>query len=158
MHATHRAVRSREHLAHRLPDPRMDRVAAYEKGLLAHATEGIAAIRGARVLGLGADRISVLSFTLNGMEPKTIEERLDQEAGIAVRSGPLDVESAVRASVPVLQYLRGGGRADPRRPVARRRRERLTYDNPVCGGYLADPLVWRHGAMYRATRQEPLRR
>ncbi len=58
------------------------------------------------MLGEGTERISVLSFTVDGVPPKEVEKELDRR-GIAVRAGGLDaapllkalgVDMAVRAS------------------------------------------------------------
>jgi cysteine desulfurase/selenocysteine lyase len=60
-----------------------------------------------RLLGRAADRVSVVSFTLDGVGPEAVAKYLDRTAGIAVRVGHLSaqplvrkygVEGAVRAS------------------------------------------------------------
>jgi cysteine desulfurase/selenocysteine lyase len=84
----------------------MDRIAAYERKLTAYATGRLRVIPGVRVLGDGSERIAVLSFTVDGVPPKEVEQELDRR-GIAARAGGLDaepllkalgVETAVRAS------------------------------------------------------------
>ena len=59
---------------------------AYEQGLVAEATQRLAAIPGLRILGEGADRVSVLSFVLEGIHPHDAGTVLDTR-GIAVRAG-----------------------------------------------------------------------
>jgi cysteine desulfurase / selenocysteine lyase len=64
----------------------MDNVAAYEREVLAYATEAISAIDGVRLIGTAKDKASVLSFVLEGVHPHDIGTILDQE-GIAIRTG-----------------------------------------------------------------------
>jgi cysteine desulfurase/selenocysteine lyase len=64
------------------PDARM----AYEHDLLRHATETVAAIPQARVLGTAREKASVLSFVLEGVHPHDIGTILDHQ-GIAIRAG-----------------------------------------------------------------------
>ena len=59
---------------------------AYEQGLVAEATQHLAAVPGLKILGEGADRVSVLSFVLNGIHPHDAGTVLDT-LGIAVRAG-----------------------------------------------------------------------
>jgi cysteine desulfurase/selenocysteine lyase len=63
-----------------------ERVAAYEHGLLEHATARLAAIDGLRLVGTAAHKVGVLSFVLPGRDPLEIGRLLDRE-GIAVRAG-----------------------------------------------------------------------
>jgi cysteine desulfurase/selenocysteine lyase len=83
------------------------RVAGHVRGLAARAAEGLDAIDGVRVLGDVADRVSVVSFAVEGAEPQRVATFLDHSAGIAVRSGHLSaqpllnkygLDGAVRAS------------------------------------------------------------
>ncbi|AKJ04786.1 cysteine desulfurase/selenocysteine lyase [Archangium gephyra] len=74
----------------------MERIAAYEKELTAYATGKLLAIPGVRVLGAETERISVLSFTVQGVPPKELEKELDRR-GIAVRAGELDAEPLLKA-------------------------------------------------------------
>jgi cysteine desulfurase/selenocysteine lyase len=71
----------------------------HEEGLIRHATSGLKEVRGLRVLGEAepANRISVFSFTLEGMSGPDVAKALDR-AGIAVRAGDL-------ASRPLLRRL-----------------------------------------------------
>jgi cysteine desulfurase/selenocysteine lyase len=82
------------------------RIDATERELTAYAAERIARIDGVRVLGHPAERISIVSFVVEGTGSKEVEQALDQQ-GIAVRAGTLDavpmldalgVRDAVRAS------------------------------------------------------------
>lgn len=75
----------------------LDRIAAYERELTAYAADRISRIDGVRVLGHPAERISIVSFVLDGVRSKDIEQALDRQ-GIAVRAGTLD-------AVPMLEAL-----------------------------------------------------
>jgi cysteine desulfurase/selenocysteine lyase len=75
----------------------LDRIAAYERELTAYAAERIARIDGVRLLGHPAERISIVSFVVDGVQAKEVEQALDRE-GIAVRAGTLD-------AVPMLESL-----------------------------------------------------
>ena len=59
---------------------------AYEQGLVAEASRQIGQIPGVRIMGEGADRVSVLSFMLDGIHPHDAGTVLDT-LGIAVRAG-----------------------------------------------------------------------
>ena len=59
---------------------------AYEQGLVAEAMQRLAEVPGLRILGEGADRVSVLSFVLDGIHPHDAGTVLDT-LGIAVRAG-----------------------------------------------------------------------
>ena len=82
-------------------------IAAYEHELLAYATEALQSVRGLRLIGTAANKASVLSFVMAGIEPEKIAEHLDQQ-GIAARAGHhcaqpalrrFGVEKTVRASL-----------------------------------------------------------
>jgi cysteine desulfurase/selenocysteine lyase len=75
----------------------LDRIAAYERELTDQAAERIARIDGVRLLGHPAERISIVSFVVDGMRSKDVEQALDRE-GIAVRAGTMD-------AVPMLEAL-----------------------------------------------------
>lgn len=64
----------------------MERIAAYEKDLLAYATERLLEIRGLRIIGEAQEKSSVISFTLNDIHPHDIGTVLDRE-GVAIRAG-----------------------------------------------------------------------
>ena len=59
----------------------------YEHELLSYATEGLSSIPDLRLIGTAADKVSVLSFVLPGVESQEVGNFLDKEEGIAVRSG-----------------------------------------------------------------------
>ena len=59
---------------------------AYEQELVADATSRLADVPGVRILGEGADRVSVLSFVVEGVHPHDAGTVLDT-LGIAVRAG-----------------------------------------------------------------------
>ena len=56
----------------------------------------MSAVEGVRVLGDPADRISVVSFVVEGHEPSDVAAALDRE-GIAVRAGNLEAEPLLKA-------------------------------------------------------------
>lgn len=64
----------------------LDAIAAYEDDVFAYATEALEAIPGLRLIGTARDKVSVLSFVIDGCHPHDIGTILDQE-GIAVRTG-----------------------------------------------------------------------
>jgi len=64
----------------------LDRVAAYEQELLAHATERLSAIPGLRLVGTAREKAAVLSFVIDGVHAHDVGTILDRE-GIAVRTG-----------------------------------------------------------------------
>lgn len=61
-------------------------IAAYEHALLEYATAQITRVPGLRLIGTAANKASVLSFVISGIENDVIARHLDQR-GIAVRSG-----------------------------------------------------------------------
>jgi len=84
----------------------LDSIEAYEKELTEYARQRITDIAEVRVLGDSTERISVLSFVVDGKQPSDVSKALDAD-GIAVRAGKLEaepmlkklgVEQAVRAS------------------------------------------------------------
>jgi cysteine desulfurase/selenocysteine lyase len=72
----------------------MENIEVYEKELVAYATEKVSAIDRVRIVGKARDKVSVLSFVIDGIEPNKIEESLDQE-GIAIRSGTLSAQPLI---------------------------------------------------------------
>ncbi len=58
----------------------------HEAELLHYATEGLSSIKSLRIIGTAAQKVSVISFTLNDVHPHDIGTILDRE-GIAVRTG-----------------------------------------------------------------------
>lgn len=84
-------------------------MAAHEHDLLVYATERISRLKGVKIYGTGAEKLSVVSFTVEGIHPFDIGQMLDAR-GIAVRTGhhctqPLmdrfKIEGTVRASFAV---------------------------------------------------------
>ena len=84
----------------------LERIAAYEAELTTYAVRCLAPIDGVRVLGDPAQRVSIVSFTVDGLPASDVAAALDEE-GIAVRAGKLaaqpllealGVREAVRAS------------------------------------------------------------
>jgi len=74
----------------------LDRIAAYERDLTAYAAERLSAIPGVRLLGNPRDRISVVSFVVDGRPAKEVDEALDHE-GIAVRTGTMEAQPLLHA-------------------------------------------------------------
>jgi cysteine desulfurase/selenocysteine lyase len=60
-------------------------VAAHEADLLAYATARVAEVPGVRLIGTAAERVGVLSFTLEGIHPHDVGTVLDLH-GVAVRA------------------------------------------------------------------------
>ena len=84
-------------------------MAAYENELLRYATEKVGNIQDVRLIGTSANKVSVLSFIIEGIHPFDIGQMLDAR-GVAVRTGhhctePLmdrfGIEGTVRASFAV---------------------------------------------------------
>lgn len=63
-----------------------ENVAAYEDYLLRYATDQLSAIDGLRIVGTAKEKISVISFVMDGIHHQDIGIILDQQ-GIAVRTG-----------------------------------------------------------------------
>ena len=85
-HAEHRG-RGRHGRGHRLSENiGMERIGAYEHGLLEYGTEALKSVRGLRLIGTAAEKASVLSFVLDGIHAHDIGTILDSE-GIAIRTG-----------------------------------------------------------------------
>ena len=61
-------------------------IAAYEHSLLEYATQALATIPGLRPIGTAANKASVLSFVIPGLNNQAIAKHLDKH-GIAVRAG-----------------------------------------------------------------------
>lgn len=57
-----------------------------EKELLAYGTQALSAIPGLRLIGTAREKVSVLSFVLEGIHPHDIGTILDRE-GVAIRTG-----------------------------------------------------------------------
>jgi cysteine desulfurase/selenocysteine lyase len=64
----------------------MEAIAAYEKEILAYATEALSTIKGLKIIGTAKEKAAVLSFVLDGVHPHDIGTVLDQE-GVAIRAG-----------------------------------------------------------------------
>lgn len=64
----------------------LERIVAYEKELLAYATQTLSQIPGLRIIGTAKEKASILSFVLEGIHAHDIGTILDQE-GIAIRAG-----------------------------------------------------------------------
>ncbi len=84
-------------------------MAAHEHELLQYATEKVSALPSVKLVGTAKEKVSVLSFTVEGIHPFDIGQMLDAR-GIAVRTGHhctqplmdrLGIEGTVRASFAV---------------------------------------------------------
>jgi cysteine desulfurase/selenocysteine lyase len=64
----------------------MDAIAAYENSLLQIATRALSQVQGLRIIGQAAEKVSVISFALDGVHPHDLATYLDRH-GIAVRAG-----------------------------------------------------------------------
>jgi cysteine desulfurase/selenocysteine lyase len=64
----------------------LDKITAYERGLLDYGTEALSAIPGLRLIGTAREKASLLSFVLDGVHAHDIGTILDHE-GIAIRAG-----------------------------------------------------------------------
>ena len=90
-----------------------ENIAAYENELLAHATEAISKIEGVNIIGTAKDKVSVVSFEVEGIHHFDLGMWLDAK-GVAVRTGhhctqPLMdhycIEGTVRASFAVYNTI-----------------------------------------------------
>ncbi|WP_028666053.1 cysteine desulfurase [Runella zeae] len=63
-----------------------EQIAAYEHELLVYGTEALSSIEGLRLVGTAKEKVSVISFVMEGIHPEDIGVILDQQ-GIAVRTG-----------------------------------------------------------------------
>jgi len=61
-------------------------IADYEHKLLVYGTDALQSIEGLRIVGTAKEKVSVLSFVMEGIHPQDIGVILDQQ-GIAVRTG-----------------------------------------------------------------------
>ena len=84
-------------------------IAAHEHMLLEYATSKLSALKGIRLIGTAPEKVSVVSFTVDGIHPFDIGQMLDAR-GIAVRTGHhctqplmdrLGIEGTVRASFAI---------------------------------------------------------
>lgn len=63
-----------------------ENIAAYEDELLKYGTEKLSEIEGLKIIGQAKEKVSVISFIIEGIHPQDIGVILDQQ-GIAVRTG-----------------------------------------------------------------------
>lgn len=84
-------------------------IAKHEEGLLSYATEQLKQIDGLKIIGEAKEKVSVISFVIEGIHPFDIGQMMDAK-GIAVRTGhhctqPLmtryGIEGTVRASFAI---------------------------------------------------------
>ncbi len=64
----------------------LDKIEAYEEGLLAYATEKLSAVPGVRLIGTARHKAAVLSFVIDDVHAHDVGTILDQE-GVAIRTG-----------------------------------------------------------------------
>jgi cysteine desulfurase / selenocysteine lyase len=67
----------------------LENIETAERSLVQYATDRLRAIPRIEILGVGSGRVSIVSFTVDGMKPQDVEVALDREA-IMVRSGTLN--------------------------------------------------------------------
>jgi cysteine desulfurase / selenocysteine lyase len=72
-----------------------EKIEAAERRLVQYATDQLRAIPGIEILGVGSGRVSIVSFTVDGMKAQDVELALDCEA-IMVRSGTLNARILMR--------------------------------------------------------------
>ncbi|HTE34799.1 MAG TPA: cysteine desulfurase [Chryseolinea sp.] len=86
-----------------------ENIAAHEHDLLVYATARLSKLKGIKLVGTAPEKVSVVSFTVEGIHPFDIGQMLDAR-GIAVRTGHhctqplmdrLGIEGTVRASFAV---------------------------------------------------------
>jgi cysteine desulfurase/selenocysteine lyase len=89
----------------------MENVRAHEEAITAYALEGLAGLRGVKVLGPldAADRGGAISFEIDGVHPHDVSQLLDSR-GIAVRAGhhcakPAHKRFGVQSSTRASSYL-----------------------------------------------------
>jgi len=84
----------------------IEKISQVERELAAYTSDQLSRLRNVKVLGAETERVSVVSFTVDGTDPKEIESKLDK-GGIIVRGGDLNakllmqtlgIPGAVRAS------------------------------------------------------------
>lgn len=75
----------------------LERIAAYEHGLLEYGTARLAAIPGLRLIGTARDKAALLSFVLDGVHAHDLGTILDAD-GIAVRTGH-------HCAMPVMEFF-----------------------------------------------------
>jgi cysteine desulfurase / selenocysteine lyase len=64
----------------------LDRIAAYERELLAYGTDRLSQIRGLRLTGTAKDKAGILAFVFENVHPHDVGTILDRE-GVAIRTG-----------------------------------------------------------------------
>jgi cysteine desulfurase/selenocysteine lyase len=64
----------------------LDRIAAYERELVAYGTERLGQIKGLRFTGTVPDKAGILAFVFEGVHPHDVGTILDRE-GVAIRTG-----------------------------------------------------------------------
>jgi cysteine desulfurase/selenocysteine lyase len=84
-------------------------MAAHEDKLLKYAAKGLSHLKGVELIGTASEKVSVQSFTIQGIHPFDVGQMLDAR-GVAVRTGHhctqplmdrLCIEGTVRASFAV---------------------------------------------------------
>jgi cysteine desulfurase/selenocysteine lyase len=64
----------------------LDRIASYERDLLAYGTDALSDITGLRLTGTSRHKAGILSFVMDAVHPHDLGTILDQD-GIAIRAG-----------------------------------------------------------------------
>jgi cysteine desulfurase/selenocysteine lyase len=80
-----------------------EQIERYEKELLTYASDSMSQIEGLKIHGTAADKVGVISFTLDGVHPHDIGTILDTE-GVAIRAGH-------HCAQPLMDHLKVSGTA-----------------------------------------------
>lgn len=64
----------------------LDTIAAHENALLSHATRAFSQVEGLRIVGTASHKVSVISFTIDGVHPHDLGTIVDHQ-GFAIRTG-----------------------------------------------------------------------
>ena len=81
----------------------LEAIAAHEGELLRHATQAVAALPGARIVGEAREKAGVLSFNLGSIHPHDLGTVLDHQ-GVAIRAGH-------HCAMPVMEFFGISGTA-----------------------------------------------
>ena len=74
-----------------------ERISAWESQLRDYATERLSEIPGLRIIGTAAEKVSVISFVMDGIHPHDLGTIVDHE-GIAIRTGH-------HCAMPIMDYF-----------------------------------------------------
>ncbi len=75
----------------------LERIAAWEHGLLEYATRRLQTVEGLTIIGTAPDKASLVSFVIDGIHPHDLGTILDME-GVAIRTGH-------HCAMPVMEFF-----------------------------------------------------